>query len=63
MWLQLDDPRAPIIKARTLDRELPVAGEAVGLAVSGEVVVFAPAGRETDRLVEPVRLSSAADRT
>ena len=40
LWLRVDDPQATVIKARTLERELPSVGERVALTVAGEVVVY-----------------------
>ncbi len=40
--LSLDGAEETIVKARTFDHQTPLAGERVGLAVLGPVIVFAP---------------------
>jgi iron(III) transport system ATP-binding protein len=40
LWLRVDDEQATVIKARTLERELPAVGERVAVTVAGEVIVY-----------------------
>ena len=40
LWLRVDDAQATVIKARTLERELPAVGERVALTVAGDVIVY-----------------------
>ncbi len=44
LWLRLDGAGAAVIRARTLEREVPAVGERVALTVGGEVVVYSAGG-------------------
>ncbi len=54
LWLQLDRAGAAVIKARTLERAVPVVGERVALTVLGDVVVYPATSRASGASAAPV---------